>query len=265
MARVRYDLHTHTTFSDGYDWQEMAAAADRAGLSGIGFTDHCPVVPDEFGRRDRYGFAETYERRREEFADAALDIDVFDGAEINWVSPAAAEIADFLASADFEYTIGSVHFTASYYTAHPSEDLQKADDEVKRAAIEEYVDWQIDLVESELVDVLGHLDVTQRAGAYGELFERADYERLARALATSRTVPEINAGRLDRDGSILHPRREALEVFAEHGVPFVIGTDAHAPDQLERRIALLEEELDDLDVEILDLPPALAGRVDQSH
>lgn len=260
MARIHYDLHTHTTYSDGYDWQAMVAAAERAGLQGIGFTDHCPVVPDDFGRRDRYDFAETYESRRQEFAEADLDIEVFDGAEINWVSPGGDDIAAFLEAAEFEYTIGSVHFTASYYTAHPTEDLRTADEKTKRAAIDEYIDWQIELIESELVDILGHLDVTQRAKTYGDLFRSSDYERLAEALANSRTVPEINAGRLDREGSILHPRREALSIFADHGVEFVIGTDSHAPDQLEARIELLEEELDELDVNILDLPPALGNR-----
>ncbi|MFA0767277.1 MAG: hypothetical protein OXFUSZZB_000605 [Candidatus Fervidibacter sp.] len=45
---MRYDLHTHTTFSDGRDsvW-EMARAADAVGLDAIALTDH--LEPDRWG------------------------------------------------------------------------------------------------------------------------------------------------------------------------------------------------------------------------
>ncbi|MFA0777766.1 MAG: hypothetical protein PVTTEEND_001480, partial [Candidatus Fervidibacter sp.] len=45
---MRYDFHTHTTFSDGRDsvW-EMARTADAVGLDAIALTDH--LEPDRWG------------------------------------------------------------------------------------------------------------------------------------------------------------------------------------------------------------------------
>lgn len=257
MSRIRYDLHTHTTYSDGWAWQEMAATAAETGLDGIGFTDHCPVVADDFGRRERYDFPDTYLERRTEFAEAAAETDltVLDGAEVNYDPRVEDEIAAFLDEAGFAYTIGSVHGTE---TAHiPDAEFADADRDDRRAAIDTYVDWQVSLIESELFDVLGHLDLPQRNPAIRDLMTAADHERLADALAASRTVPELNAGRLNRSLGTVHPDPEFLGIYADRDVPFVIGTDSHAPDQLAERIALLADVLPELPVTIRALPPGI--------
>lgn len=253
---VRFDLHTHTTYSDGWVWTEMASAAADAGLDGIGFADHCPVGPDDYGRRANYNFAETFQLRREEFAEATeLDVRVVDGAEVNYDPAKEAEIEAFLVNAGFEYTIGSVHFTDEFDIASP--DLAEASRETRRTAVERYVTWQVKLIESELFDVVSHLDLVQRSPQLRGLMTTVQYERIADALADSTTIPELNAGRLDRRYGLLHPHPDRLPLFADRNIHFVVGTDAHAPDQLRQRLALLEERLPDLPVTIVDLPPAV--------
>ncbi len=63
---MRTDIHTHTTYSDGSDLDAMITAAEQAGLSALGLTDHCIVTEDDFGRRARYDLVETYQQRRED-------------------------------------------------------------------------------------------------------------------------------------------------------------------------------------------------------
>lgn len=251
MPRTSADLHTHTTFSDGYDMVAMVRAAADAGLEAIGLTDHALPYEDPFGRRDRYDFTETYGDRREAIADLDADVAVLDGVEVNYDPAHESAIRSFLREADFDYVVGSVHYAGGYYAAHP-EDLADADDAEKREAVEAYVDWQVRLIESELVDVLGHLDVTQRSPVLRGVMEESDYRRLAEALADSTTVPEINAGRLDRDYGTIHPHPDSLSLFADAGVSFVVGTDSHAPDQLRERVRLLDDVLADEGVKIVD-------------
>ncbi len=256
MTTISYDLHTHTTYSDGWDWQEMVEAASDVGLTGIGFTDHCPIVDDGFGRLERYDFADTFGERRAEFRNATdeFSIDVLDGAEINWDPRAADSIETFLERAGFDYTIGSVHTTDVWNVAAPEPEAGES----YREQVATYVDWQIELIESELFDVLGHLDLPRRAPGLREAMCREDYERIGDALAESRTVPELNAGRLDRDLASVHPDPTYLEVFAERNIPFVIGTDSHAPDQLTARVELLEERVEAFPVRVRALPPRIA-------
>ena len=202
MSSVRYDLHTHTTYSDGSDIREMVEAATDAGLEGIGLTDHCIPYEDSFGRSDRYPFDGTYEDRRTEITDLRADDDVeleiLDGAEVNYDPTREEEIRELLANAEFDYVIGSVHYTDVYDVAGPRE-LARASASTKRETVETYLDWQCRLLESGMFDVLGHLDLPQRSPALRGVMTGDDYQRLADALAASETVPEINAGRLERE------------------------------------------------------------------
>lgn len=255
---IRHDLHTHSTYSDGWDVAEMAAAAADFGLRSIGVTDHCPIGDDRFGRRERYDLAETYRERREDLvaAASAAGIAVHDAAEVNYDPTKEDRIAAFLDEADFAYTIGSVHFADSFDIAQP--ELVSASLDTRQAAVDAYVDWQVALIDSELFDVVGHLDLVQRDPVLRGLMNESHYTRIADALVGSRSTPEINAGRLDRAYGTIHPHPDRLPIFAERDIAFVLGSDAHAPDQLERRLSLLVDVLEDVPVRVEQKLPVFA-------
>ncbi|WP_459193305.1 PHP domain-containing protein [Halosimplex sp. J119] len=251
---MRADLHAHTTYSDGSALPAMCRAAERAGLDAVGFTDHCIAVDDAFGRRERYDLVETYERRREaiERFRPRTDLTVWDAAEVSYVADAEAETAALLEEAAFDYTIGSVHFAGPYdYTSGAQ--YVGASDETRRAAVERYFDAVVAAVESGLFDVLGHLDLPERMDALRGFSRRADYERVAAALADADTVPEINAGRVHGSLGRVHPDPEMLDAFQERDVAFVLGTDSHSPAELARRVPVLRTVVDRHGVEATEL------------
>lgn len=256
---MRTDIHTHTTFSDGSELSSMIGAAEDAGLGGLGLTDHCIVTDDAFGRRATYDLVETYERRREviDSAREQTDLRLYDAAEVSYVGSEGDTIGEFLATAEFEYTIGSVHFADEYdYTTDAP--YVDADDPERRAAVERYYDAVVGLVESELFDVLGHLDLPERLETLRGYSRPGDYERVAAAVADSETVPEINAGRVNRSLNRLHPDPSMLEWFEEHGVAFVLGSDSHRPDELTERVPELQAVADDTAVELVAIDDVLA-------
>jgi histidinol-phosphatase (PHP family) len=170
---------------------------------------------------------------------------------VSYVASETDAIREFLSTADFEYTIGSVHFAGEYdYTSDAP--YAAADAESRRAAVERYYDAVVDLVESDLFDVLGHLDLPQRQATLRGFSQPEDYERVAAALADSGTVPEINAGRVHRSLGQVHPDTEMLSRFRDHGVAFVLGTDSHRPGELTRRVPALEAVADEAPVELVD-------------
>lgn len=251
------DYHTHTTYSDGAAIEEMVAAAANAGLDGVGLSDHCCVYTDPFDRSDRYDFEETYLDRRAEIESLreSYDIEIYDGVEMNYDPNYEDEIRQFLEEAAFDYAIGSVHYAGEYYIAHPSE-LAEADDETKRDAIETYVEWQCQLVESGLFDILGHLDIPQRPPSLRGHMAPQEYRRLAAVLSTHSTVPEMNAGRLDRSYATVHPHPDRFECFEREGVELVLGTDSHAPDQLSRRVSAVRPVVEEASVTVRSRLPA---------
>jgi len=251
------DYHAHTTYSDGSPLPEMCRAAEAAGLDAVGFTDHCIVVDDDFGRRERYHLVETYERRREaiERIRSRTDLTVWDAAEVSYVADAEAETADFLASAGFDYTIGSVHFAGEYdyTTASQYADASEAE---RRAAVERYFDAVVAAVDSGLFDVLGHLDLPERMAALRGRARRSDYERVAAALADSETVPEVNAGRVHDSLGRVHPNPAMLDAFLERDVGFALGSDSHSPTEIERRVPALRGVVDEREVPLAEFEPA---------
>jgi histidinol-phosphatase (PHP family) len=255
---MRTDVHAHTEFSDGSDLSAMIEAAEAAGLDGLGLTDHCILTEDAFGRHEKYDFDETYERRRERIdrARETTDLTLYDGVELSYAPSDSDRIGDFLATADFDYTIGSVHFAGGYdYTS----DRQYADscDEVRRDAVDRYYDAVVDLVGTELFDVLGHLDLPERQETLRGYSRPSDYDRVAAALSDSRTVPEINAGRINGSLGRPHPDPSMLSRFADRGISFVLGTDSHRPDEIRTRVPALCDCIARSDIACLDIAALL--------
>lgn len=251
---IAHDYHTHTTYSDGRFIHQMINAAENAGLEGIGFADHCNVSaqPSLQARKRKYGFNLdlTYERRREaiELARSDADVRVFDAVEIDY-HPADEERTEaFLEEAAFDYAIGSVHEVDGRDVASwgPFEDMN---DEERSGIVEGYFDLQVSLIESGLFDIVSHLDFFERNPHLRGHATRDQYVRVADALERSRTVPEINAGRLLSDYGEAHPQEAFLDVLLDHNVDFTAGTDAHDPDELQDRAAALESHFADRGIE----------------
>ncbi len=257
------DFHAHSNYSDGEFLSLMVDAAERAGLDGIGITDHCSVAERELMHavRTKFGFNLdiTYERRREGIRQVRdeTDLAVYDAVEMDYDPRDEAVIREFLDEADFDYAVGSVHGVDgdSVQFAGPFEDM--ADDQ-RQAVVDRYFEQLVALVESELFDVAAHLDLITRAKPLRGYATDEHYRAVARAFADSRTVPEINAGRALRDGGIVHPREPFRSTLRDHDVAFTLGSDSHSPDEVTERAPFLAEFVDEHGIDVVK-PPGLEG------
>lgn len=235
------DYHTHTNYSDGSLPVLMIQAAEAAGLDAIGFADHCNVSTDDHQQlvKRAWGFNLdfTYERRREGLAalQERTDVRLFDAVEMDYEPDDEREIATFIEEAGFDYAIGSVH-RLDGTNVHHEEHFAGMSDAERERHVAAYFDQLVALVESELFDVAAHLDLVERNPVLRGYATREQYHRVAAALEDSRTVPELNGGRvLDEYGSI-HPTDAFLDVLLEYDVAFVLGSDAHEPESIEPTI-----------------------------
>jgi histidinol-phosphatase (PHP family) len=252
-----YDYHVHSNYSDGRFIDRMVGAASDAGLDGVGIADHCVVTGREHLRRhrQRYGFNldVTYERRRATIRELREEfpIRVFDAAEVDYHPDDEDRIRSFLDEAEFDYVVGSVHelretnVHMDYFA-----DLTESD---RQSVVDDYFERVVALVESDLFDVLAHPDIVERNPALRGYATDRHYREVARALADSRTVPEVNAGRIDREYGEFHPMPAFLSTLAEHDVPVTPGSDAHVSGQLRERVPLLREKLAAAPVDVVDV------------
>lgn len=242
------DYHAHTTYSDGYFPESMVGAASEAGLAGIGLADHCNVSEHPPGQAERrlkgFNLDLTYERRRDaiERMREAFAIEIYDAVEMDYKPRDEERIADFLDTAGFDYAIGSVHEIegVNIHSADPFRGRPRAE---REAVVDGYFEDLERLVRSGLFEIAAHVDIVERNEALRGLATEEHYRQIAAALADSRTVPEINAGRVTAEYGCFHPSDPFLDVLAEYDVRVTVGTDAHHPSQLRERVGLLRDAL----------------------
>lgn len=242
---MRHDYHTHSTYSDGSFLGSMVAAAEEAEVDGVGIADHCNVSSRDRMQAVKYGMGFnldlTYERRREgiELVRDRFDVDVYDAVEMDYDPRDVDEIAAFLEEADFDYAIGSVHELEGR-NIHDRHYFEKKDETERQRLVGEYFDQVVGLVESDLFEIGAHIDLVERNPALRGFATEEQYHRVAEAFERSRTVPEINAGRVHDEYGELHPGPDFLAVLLEHDVQFTLGTDTHDPENLSPRAEELE-------------------------
>ena len=244
---VTTDYHVHSNYSDGTQMPRMLAAAVDAGLDGVGFADHCNVSRREWlqeGKRE-YGFNldQTYELRRQgiESLRKRYDLAVYDAVELDYDPQDEDDIEAFLAEANFDYVIGSVHRVdgTEVQSSAPFEDASESE---RRAVVDDYYDRLVSLVESELFEIAAHVDLVERTPQLRGYTTADHHEMVADAFARSRTVPEVNAGRALRESyGEYHPEPDFLDRLRERGVDFVAGSDSHRPAEIRDRIPALSE------------------------
>jgi histidinol-phosphatase (PHP family) len=255
-----FDYHVHSNYSDGEFLPSMLDAAESAGLDGVGVADHCNVLPGDAMERLRrlFGFnmdlESLYERRRAAIAELSdhYDLRVFDAAEMDYEPDAEPEIRSFLDDADFDYAIGSVH-ALDGVNVHTEQYFADADGPRRREYVETYCEKVVALAESELFEIAAHVDLVERNPALRGLATREQYERVAEAFADSRTVPEVNAGRVHDDYGTLHPAPDLFSVLRDRGVEFAVGSDAHAPEEVAPRVEELRAFADRAEFDPVEL------------
>lgn len=255
---MRVDYHAHSTYSDGRFMWSMCGAAEAAGLDAIGFADHCNVSPRTPQRRAKqalgFNLDITYERRREAIADVGerFDVDILDAVEMDFDSRDIEEIGAFLDEADFEYAIGSVHHLEET-NVHVEPYFAKKGDAERADLVDQFYEEAVALIESELFDIAAHIDLVQRNPALRGYATDDHYHRVGEAVENSRTLLELNAGRVLGEYGEFHPSPEFMEVLSSYDVEFVLGTDGHTPDDIRDHVEKLEAFVAAHDLETTEL------------
>ncbi|MCZ6796216.1 MAG: histidinol-phosphatase [Planctomycetota bacterium] len=237
-----YETHMHTPLCRHAvgEPEEYAAAARRRGLAGITVTCHNPM-PDDYGRSVRMSpeefpdYLALVERAR-----SALEgeVEVLLGIECDYFPGYEKFLEEQIASAPFEYVLGSVHpHLREYQEAYFTGDVP--------AFQKTYFDHLAEAAETGLFDCLSHPDIVKNS--FPEAWDvRLLLDPIRRALdriARAGTAMELNTSGIDKTIPEFNPGSAILEEMRQRGIPVVVGADAHVP----RRVgADFEDALDAL-------------------
>ncbi len=252
MSNDRYlaDLHTHSDRSPdaSASMKDMAAAAVRAGLQELCFTDHVePLVWGRTGLRGPYD----WESWQSEFAAAQAawgdQIRLCLGVELGDAVWAPEHCQRLLGSAPpLDFIIGSIHMLSPALGGADLYSFDPKDEAEARAGLADYLQQVRALAELGGFDVLGHLTLPLRYLNEGRGHDwsfdgfEAEIEEIFRILIHSGRGIELNTNR----GNMPLPDEKWLRMYRSAGGEIItLGTDAHGPQHVGRAIGRGQELL----------------------
>ena len=198
---------------------EYCGVARARGVRQVGITEHDRYL-DEI---DLAAFQEAREISRDVELRLGIEIDFVPGAEVRMDRDATA--------LPYDYVIGSVHRVdneeidratdQSIYDRYDTYDLYAAYyANVRKAAL------------SGRFEVLGHPDLIKIFRHFPDRDITPILEETAEAVAESGVVVDVNAAGLRKPIGEVYPSADFLQMFHKRGVPIILSSDAHAPDQV---------------------------------
>jgi histidinol-phosphatase (PHP family) len=229
------DYHMHTPLCRHASGEpvDYAAAAVRAGLTEIGFSDHSPMRQDDFDnwrmRADQLDeYVESVAQARREFPHLtirlALEVDYLPGQE-GWIKELAARHP-------WDYFIGAVHYVSDSWDLDNPAKLHewRARDPFEVWSV--YFDRLTMAAESGLFEIIAHADLPKKFKFYPQEDVTPLFERFVRAAAGSGVAIELNTAGRRKDCKEIYPAPKLLRLARAHEVPITFASDAHTPEDV---------------------------------
>lgn len=224
------DYHIHTTYSDGREAPEACiAAAIKNGLSEIGFSDHLTPAGGHLKWSMDHDRLPEYAERILRLKKQHQDIAVRMGIELDYIPGLEQETARIIEAYPFDYIIGSVH-----YLGDETVDLGPEFYTGKDISLiyENYFNLVCEAASTGFYDIMGHADLVRIHRFRPDEDITHLYSMMASAFEIHDVAFELNTNGRNKPLHDFYPDRKYLPLFAEHGVPVCVNSDAHFPERI---------------------------------
>ena len=235
---IKYDLHTHTIFSDGNKTpEEMISCAENNGIDILGISDH-EYAPMQTSYCIDINNTKNYVDTINTLKDKSK-IKLYLGTERDYFSPES----EF----KYDYVIGSVHsvFKDGEYidVDHSAEIMENNVNRLYNGNYLEYVKDYYSLVKN-IVDktkcqIVGHFDLVCKFNENNKYFDENSDEYKMIALDTAQTIAEkcefveINTGAMHRGyRTRQYPDNFIIDYFKSKNVKLILSSDSHSTETL---------------------------------
>ncbi len=252
MGRDMIDSHCHTFYSKHATGSvdDVVRASIAAGVTVLTITDHAPFFIDEKNRMlesELYQYFVDIESAQKKYGN---QIKILRGLELDYMPGSEKYSRELLNRYPMDFVIGSIH-----YVEIPNQPMVKVW-ELSRLKNNQFLDRYFAnleaLLASNLVDAVGHPDTLLRGVSEDILLPR--FMPFIESLANSQVAFELNSSGLRKssmesitgttvEGQWTYPSRKLLTQMIALDVPFTIGSDAHAPDEVGAGIAYMLKNL----------------------
>jgi len=234
------DYHMHSVLSDGQNtYEEMILSAIAKGIDEIGFSDHICLKPVEWSIR-----FEDIPVMTSQILDLKAkykgQIKIGYGIELDYFPSREDELKEIIESIPVDYVIGSVHFIGNW---NFDTDMSMYGKWSNDLLYEKYFHLIQQAAQSNLFDIIGHIDIIKKFRIYPETNQDLLFEDTIKVIKEHNLVVELNTGMLDRPCAEFSPGPRLLEICFKHNIPITLCSDAHRKDQIARHYDLAIEVL----------------------
>lgn len=231
------DYHTHTPLCQHAEGEPEAfvAAAIRAGVTEYGIADHAPATPEPFDDwRMLTSQLPDYFRWIDRARTAATGrLPIRAGLECDWLPGCELWIDTLKGKYNWDYLIGSVHYLSGWDFDNPVWLGKWAQTDIDDAWLQYWKTYTA-MAESQLFDILAHPDLIKKFGYRPDGDLTRYYAPAIDAIAASGCAIEINTVGWHKPCEECYPEATFLTLAHSAGIPLVISSDAHHPDELAR-------------------------------
>lgn len=237
MVNLPYDYHMHTPLCHHAHGEpiEFAAKAVESGLLEIGFSEHSPMMQDDFDDwHMSLGDLPLYLEKIQAARKAYPQLRIRTGLEVDYI-PGQEKWIQYLSTLhNWDYFIGSVHYLTDTWDF---DNPKKMDDWHSRKPEDvwaTYFDRLTQAAASGLFDTIGHPDLCKKFAIYPEGDTASMYLPFLEAVKKAGIAIEINTAGNHKDCREIYPHKNILTAAASMNIPLSFASDAHAPNEVGR-------------------------------
>jgi len=233
-----YHMHTHLCRHAVGDPVDLAAQAVQMGLTEIGFSEHNPMLRDDWDdwhmlQADLDTYVENVGKARRAFPQLSIKL----ALEMDFIPGQEPWIRQIIARHPWDYLIGAVHYVSDSWDLDNPRRISewKARDpfEVWTA----YFQRLTLAAESGLFDIIAHADLCKKFCFYPKEDCTPLFAGFLNAARKADVAMELNTAGLRKDCREIYPSRPIVQMAYDAGVPITFGSDAHAPAEVGMNLA----------------------------
>ncbi|MYG91373.1 MAG: histidinol-phosphatase [Acidimicrobiia bacterium] len=174
--------------------------------------------------------------RIEQYVEAVLEakhrgLPVLLGLEVDFIPGTEEAVLELLAPYPWDYLLGAVHWVGGWAI-----DTSECVGEFERRGVEksweQYFGLVVEMIASEIVDVVAHVDLCKKYGYRPPREPVHLYERVVEAAARKGAAVEVSSQGLRNPARQVYPSPVFLKMFRQAGIPITLASDGHAVSEV---------------------------------
>jgi histidinol-phosphatase (PHP family) len=213
--------------------KDLAAQALKLGFKEIGFSEHNPMIRDDWDdwhmlQADFDVYINKVQEARHAFPQLtikiALEVDYIPGQE-DWIRQLAARHP-------WDYLIGAVHYVSDSWDLDNPKKISEWKNRDPFEVWKAYFERLTMAAASDLFDIIAHADLCKKFAFYPKEDCTPLFKEFLHVAKLHDVAMELNTAGLRKDCKEIYPSPTIVRLAKEAGVPITFASDAHAPGEV---------------------------------